>query len=125
MQFDIHVKRRTLGHITHAPTQHRACTYALYFYTQKSEDTGYTSVELVFWTHVNHLSSISLATAGVKEDGQGYQDRSALAAQNQHKFIVVRIVFELCNVRLGGIIHVCVFSPMISALGGEIQLIIL
>ena len=115
----------------HSDTSHmrphstRTCTHGLYFYTHISEDIGYTSVELVFWTYVNRLSSISLTTAGVKEDVQGYQDRSALAAQNQHKFIVVRIVFELCNVRLGGIIHVCVFSPMITALGDEIQLIIL
>ena len=28
------------------------------FYTQQSEDTGYTKAEQLFWTHVDHLCQV-------------------------------------------------------------------
>ena len=49
----------------HTQTQHSRVHMDCIFYTQQSEDTGYTKAEQLFWTHVDHLSSISLAKAGV------------------------------------------------------------
>ena len=54
------------------------------FYTQQSEDTRYTNAEL-FWTHVDHLSSISIAKADVERSCPGLprQERSGSSESTQ------------------------------------------